>query len=57
MKSWERRHSIKPEEMIQDLNNLPTISQYSSVVVRLVLDKTNENKNIHVKFKSFVIQR
>lgn len=46
MKSWERRHSIKSEKMIEALNNLPMLSQYSCVLLRLALDKTNENNNL-----------
>jgi len=46
MKSLERRLMIPPDKLIEKIENLPTLSQYSYVVLRLVIDKTSNNKNL-----------
>jgi len=46
MKSWERRSSLPNDKLINNLENLPMLSQYSCVVLRLAMDKTDEAKKL-----------
>lgn len=46
MKSWTRRHSVKHDEFLKELQNLPTLTQYSYVFLRLAVDKGTDSKNV-----------